>query len=92
MTGGILRLKRSEFVKLVNVLHLILIIFSSMIHLYVNPSARHEWEQQFNQPQQQNYLPQQQHYGATALQPPNHGGGGGFVDPPPSYNDVVTKS
>ena len=56
-----------------------------MIHLYMNPSARQEWEQHHN-------LPQQQQSGLTATQPPNYRGGGGFVDLPPSYNDAVTKS
>jgi len=66
---------------------------NSMIHLYLNPAARQEWEQhQFHQPQQQHNFPQQQQSRSTATQPPNYGGGGGFVDPPPSYNDAVTKS
>jgi len=65
---------------------------NSMIHLYMNPTARQEWEQHHHQQQQQHNHPQQQQSGSTATQPPNYGGGGGYVDLPPSYNDAVTKS
>lgn len=62
---------------------------SPMIHLYVNPSARQEWENSLLQKTQ----PQQQQQQPTAPSAPGGGvgGGGWHLDQPPPYSTVIQK-